>query len=71
MSLTSSGTTMRARVSAVILASLSVVASFTWLPPYPIWSVIVFDAFVIWALTAQGRAMVVAPDPVRGGSANH
>lgn len=46
-----------ARTIAVILACVSMIASFLWLPYYPLWSmvVIVFDAFVIWALTAHGR----------------
>ncbi len=46
-----------ARTVAVILAALSIVASFLWLPYYPIWSltVIAFDVFVIWALVAHGR----------------
>lgn len=59
MTTTSSGTTMWVRVVAVIAASLSVVASFMWLPLHPIWSGIVFDAFVMWALTAHGQAVLV------------
>jgi hypothetical protein len=46
-----------ARVVGVILAVLSAIANFLWLPWYPIWaiSVIVLDVFIIWALTAHGR----------------
>lgn len=46
-----------ARTVAVILASVSIIASFVWMPFYPIWSltVIAFDLFVIWAVTAHGR----------------
>lgn len=46
-----------ARTVAVILACISVLASFMWMPYYPIWSltVIAFDIFVIWAVTAHGR----------------
>lgn len=46
-----------ARTVAVILACLSILASFLWMPYYPVWSiaVIVFDVFVIWAVTAHGR----------------
>jgi hypothetical protein len=46
-----------ARTVAVILACVSVLASFMWMPYYPIWSltVIAFDIFVIWAVTAHGR----------------
>lgn len=46
-----------ARTVAVILAGVSIIASFLWLPYYPIWSLVViaFDLFVIWAVTAHGR----------------
>lgn len=46
-----------ARTVAVILSGVSIVTSFLWLPYYPIWSltVIAFDVFVIWAVTAHGR----------------
>ena len=46
-----------ARAVAVVVASLSILASFLWMPYYPIWSLtlIAFDAFVIWAVTAHGR----------------
>ena len=46
-----------ARTVAVILAGLSILANFLWIPYYPVWSltVIAFDFFVIWALAAPGR----------------
>ena len=46
-----------ARTLAVAMACVSILASFLWLPFYPLWSMVViaFDAFVIWALTAHGR----------------
>ena len=46
-----------ARVVAVALASLSIVANFMWLPYYPVWSLIImtFAAFTIWAVTLHGR----------------
>jgi hypothetical protein len=46
-----------ARAVAVVVASLSILASFMWMPYYPIWSltIIAFDAFVIWAVTAHGK----------------
>jgi hypothetical protein len=46
-----------ARTIGVILACASMLASFAWLPHYPIWSLVVitFDGFVIWALTMHGR----------------
>ena len=46
-----------ARTVAVILAGLSILANFLWIPYYPVWSltVIAFDVFVIWALVVHGR----------------
>ena len=46
-----------ARTVGVILAVVSAIANFAWLPWYPFWSLIMItaDAFVIWALTAHGR----------------
>jgi hypothetical protein len=46
-----------ARTVAVIVACLSTLASFLWLPYYPIWSIVViaFNVFVIWAVTVHGR----------------
>lgn len=46
-----------ARVLAVVLASLSILVSFAWLPYYPLWSLlaIAFDVVVIWAVTAHGE----------------
>lgn len=41
---------------AVVLASLSAVANFLFIPYYPFWSltVIALDVFVIWAITRAG-----------------
>ena len=46
-----------ARTVGVILASISAVLNFAWLPHYPIWAIaiITLDVFIIWALTAHGR----------------
>ncbi|HEX6486151.1 MAG TPA: hypothetical protein VF012_05535 [Nocardioidaceae bacterium] len=46
-----------ARIVAVVLAGLSILANFLWIPHYPVWSltVIAFDVFVIWALVVHGR----------------
>ena len=45
------------RVIGVILALLSAIANFAFIPYYPFWSmtIIALDVFVIWALTAHGR----------------
>ncbi|MEE4544779.1 hypothetical protein V2S66_22775 [Streptomyces sp. V4-01] len=41
-----------ARVIGVVLASLSMLANFVWLPHYPLWAIVIIaiDAFIIWAL---------------------
>ncbi|WP_062519062.1 DUF7144 family membrane protein [Demequina silvatica] len=46
-----------ARTLGVILAVISAIANFMWLPYYPVWSVIMIAiaVFVIWALTVRGR----------------
>lgn len=48
-----------ARTVGVILAVISLVANFAFIPVYPLWSivVIVVDLLVIWALTAHGAEM--------------
>ena len=46
-----------ARTVGVIIAVISALVSFAWIPIYPIWSIVVIaiDVAVIWALTAHGR----------------
>ena len=53
-----------ARTLGVIIAAISILVNFAWLPYYPIWAVliIVFDFFVIWALTAHGRDVTAVND---------
>ncbi|MFI5943724.1 hypothetical protein ACIBCB_26210 [Streptomyces uncialis] len=53
-----------ARIAGIVLASLSLVAQFLFLPYQPVWAVIMIaiDVFVIWAL--------VAYRPVRGGGSH-
>jgi hypothetical protein len=50
-----------ARVVGITLAVLSAVVNFAFIPYYPFWSltVIALDIFVIWALAAHGRDVVV------------
>ena len=50
-----------ARTVAVIVAAVSIIVNFTWLPYYPVWSILIiaFDVFVIWAVTAHGRDITV------------
>ena len=51
-----------ARTIGVIVAILSILFNFAWLPWYPFWSIlmIVAAAFVIWALTVHGRDIEAA-----------
>ena len=53
-----------ARTVAVLVAGVSILVNFAWLPYYPVWSVLIiaFDMFVIWALTAHGRDITVVND---------
>jgi hypothetical protein len=48
-----------ARTVAIILAVLSAVANFLFIPYYPFWSLllITLDIFVIWAVAVHGGAM--------------
>lgn len=45
-----------ARAAAVIVAGLSLVANFLWLPVFPVWAiiVIVLDILVLWAVIVHG-----------------
>jgi hypothetical protein len=46
-----------ARTVGVIVAALSAIANFAWMPYYPVWSIVAIavDIAIIWALTAHGR----------------
>jgi hypothetical protein len=46
-----------ARVVGIVMACLSMIANFLFLPHYPLWSImiIVLDAGVIWALASYRR----------------
>jgi hypothetical protein len=45
------------RVIGIILAVLSALVNFAFIPVYPFWSItiIALDVFIIWALAAHGR----------------
>ena len=49
-----------ARTIGVILAVVSAIAAFAWLPYYPVWGGLIAASaiFVIWSLTAHGRDIV-------------
>ena len=42
-----------ARLSAIVVASISMIANFLWIPYYPWWSllIIALDVVVIWAVS--------------------
>ncbi|NDK89598.1 hypothetical protein GYA93_08410 [Gordonia desulfuricans] len=42
------------RVAAILIASLSIIAQFLWLPYYPVWAIIIIilDIIVIWAVAS-------------------
>jgi len=46
-----------ARTVAVLVAGLSAILNFMWLPITPWWAIIIItlDVFVIWAVTMHGR----------------
>lgn len=48
---------LAARIVGVIVAGISAIANFAFLPYYPVWAIVVIaiDVAVIWALTAHGR----------------
>jgi hypothetical protein len=48
---------MWGRALGIVLASLSAIANFLFLPYYPLWSMLIIaaDIAVIWALTRYGR----------------
>ncbi|MFE5707346.1 hypothetical protein [Rhodococcus koreensis] len=47
-----------ARVSAIIVAAVSILANFLWLPYYPVWSLVIIalDVVVIWAVSTWNPA---------------
>jgi hypothetical protein len=49
-----------ARTVGVVMAVVSAVAAFAWMPYYPVWGVtmVAISVAVIWALTAHGRDVV-------------
>ena len=51
-----------ARIVGVIIAVISGLVAFTWLPYYPVWGIILIaiSIGVIWALTVHGRDITMA-----------
>jgi hypothetical protein len=50
-----------ARTVGVLVAAISIIVNFLWLPYYPVWStlMIAFGVLVIWALTIHGRDITI------------
>lgn len=50
---------MFGRIVAVILATLSIIVNFIWLPVYPVWAIVVItmDIFILYAVMVHGREM--------------
>lgn len=48
---------LAARIAGIFIASLSAIASFAFLPWYPVWAILIIavDVAIIWALGAHGR----------------
>ena len=51
-----------ARTVGVVIAGLSAVTYFAFIPYYPVWSIVVIaiDIAIIWALTAHGRDLAMS-----------
>ena len=51
-----------ARVSAIVVAAISILANFLWLPHYPVWSLVIIalDVVVIWAVSTWNPERVYA-----------
>ena len=49
---------MWARAAAIVIAAISIISNFLWLPYYPWWSILVIalDVIVIWAVTTWRTA---------------
>jgi hypothetical protein len=50
------------RIVGIIVAGLSAVVNFMWLPYYPVWSAILIflNVAIIWALSVHGRDVTAA-----------
>ncbi|MFN8128309.1 MAG: hypothetical protein U0R28_05885 [Candidatus Nanopelagicales bacterium] len=50
---------MFGRTIAVLLAIVSIIVNFIWLPVYPVWAIVIItlDVFIIYAVTVHGREM--------------
>jgi hypothetical protein len=49
-----------ARVSAIVIAALAIIANFLWIPWYPLWSILIIalSVVVIWAVSTWDTSRV-------------
>jgi len=55
-----------ARTVGVILAVISGLVAFAWLPYYPVWAILIVtvSVFTVWALTAHGRDITMGYEDI-------
>ncbi len=59
-----------AQVAGIVVAAISALINFTWLPYSPFWAILVIavDLLIIWALTSARAQAKAANEPQRAGS---
>jgi hypothetical protein len=55
-----------ARAMGVILAVISGLVAFAWLPYYPVWAILIItvSVFTVWALTVHGRDITMGYEDI-------
>lgn len=55
-----------ARTVGVVLAVISGLVAFAWLPYYPVWAILIVtvSVFTVWALTVRGRDITMGYEDV-------
>ena len=55
-----------ARAVGVILAVISGLVAFAWLPYYPVWAILIItvSVFTVWALTVHGRDITMGYEDI-------
>ena len=61
-----------AQVAGIVVAAISALINFTWLPYSPLWAILVIavDLLIIWALASARAQAKAANAPQQAGSAN-
>ena len=59
-----------AQVAGIVVAAISALINFTWLPYSPLWAILVIaiDLLIIWALASARAQAKAANAPQRAGS---